>query len=143
MDALTDCILCQPLVESEVWVTPLWRVAVNRNQNLLGKCFIALRRHDEDICNLTEDEVSDLWETVRSVKGVLVARFQPDHFNYAFLMNQDRHVHLHVMPRYQAPRSFAGVEFEDSDAIEQRRLPDSTYLEIVAALREGFAGNFI
>jgi diadenosine tetraphosphate (Ap4A) HIT family hydrolase len=28
--------------------------------------------------------------------------FAPDHFNYAFLQNQDRHVHQHVIPRYAA-----------------------------------------
>lgn len=138
-----DCVLCQSLAESEVWVAPLWRVLVNRNQNVLGKCFIALRRHDEDVCNLTDEEVRDLWETMRAVKGVLVARFQPDHFNYAFLMNQDRHVHLHVIPQYRSPRSFAGVQFEDGDAVNQRRVPDPVYLEIVSAVREGFAGNFI
>jgi hypothetical protein len=33
----------------------------------------------------------------------LSSAFAPDHFNYAFLQNHDRHVHLHVIPRYAAP----------------------------------------
>jgi diadenosine tetraphosphate (Ap4A) HIT family hydrolase len=41
--------------------------------------------------------------------------FGPDHFNYAFLQNQDRHAHLHVIPRYASARVFAGIEFADPD----------------------------
>jgi diadenosine tetraphosphate (Ap4A) HIT family hydrolase len=41
--------------------------------------------------------------------------FAPDHFNYGFLHNQDRHVHLHVIPRYATARIVAGVRFEDPD----------------------------
>ncbi len=40
--------------------------------------------------------------------------FAPVHFNYAFLQNQDRHVHLHVIPRYAKPRDVAGVRSTDS-----------------------------
>jgi diadenosine tetraphosphate (Ap4A) HIT family hydrolase len=38
-----------------------------------------------------------IWMTI-----ALDQAFQPDHYNYAFLQNQDRHVHLHVFPRYAA-----------------------------------------
>ncbi len=47
--------------------------------------------------------------------GVLTEAFRPDHFSYAFLQNQDRHVHLHVVPRYAALRAFAGTTFQDPD----------------------------
>lgn len=41
--------------------------------------------------------------------------FHPVHFNYAFLQNQDRHVHLHVLPRYDHAVTFGGDRFEDPD----------------------------
>jgi diadenosine tetraphosphate (Ap4A) HIT family hydrolase len=41
--------------------------------------------------------------------------FAADHFNYSFLMNADRHVHLHVIPRYAGTRDLAGVVFSDPD----------------------------
>ena len=44
---------------------------------------------------------------------MLQSAFQPDHINYVFLQNQDRHVHLHMMPRYASPRHFAGQSFND------------------------------
>jgi diadenosine tetraphosphate (Ap4A) HIT family hydrolase len=115
-----DCVLCRrpvdwPVVrESERWLT-----VVNRNQNLLGKTFIVLRRHEDDVVALTSDEWSDLHEEVRWVTERVKAAFAPDHFNYAFLMNLDRHVHLHVIPRYVGAREFSGLHFGD------REYPDS------------------
>lgn len=101
---------------------------------------ICLKRHDEDICNLSIEEVCELWDIIRRLKGVLISCFQPDHFNYTFLMNQDAHVHLHVIPRYQSKRMFARVEFQDNDEITNRKLPEAVQQEIVAALRNGMKG---
>ncbi|MGD9892740.1 MAG: hypothetical protein AB7R89_27245 [Dehalococcoidia bacterium] len=33
-------------------------------------------------------------------------------------MNQDAHVHLHVVPRYRSPRTFAGVDFPVLDSLD-------------------------
>ena len=41
--------------------------------------------------------------------------FVPDCCNYPFLQNQDRHIHLHIIPRYAAVRQLAGLAFEDPD----------------------------
>ena len=40
--------------------------------------------------------------------------FAPDHFNYAFLQNQNRHVHLHVIPRYATDLRCTGPAFRGS-----------------------------
>ena len=141
-DSSVKCALCQPIAADEVYATNCWRVVVNYNQNKLGKCMVCLKRHDEDICNLSEEEVRDLWAIIRKLKAVLTSCFQPDHFNYAFLMNQDAHVHLHVIPRYRGTCTFAGVEFQDSDALTEQRLPEPIHRQIVAALREALSGNF-
>lgn len=138
-----DCALCQQDAADEVWTGERWRVVVDRNQSTLGRCFIALKRHDEDISTLTDGEVVDLWATIRNTRDVLTARFRPDRFNYAFPMNQDRHAHLHVIPRYDGPRAFAGYEFAERDDGSRLQLPDHIHLEIVTAIREGFTGNFI
>jgi diadenosine tetraphosphate (Ap4A) HIT family hydrolase len=131
-----DCLLCHPLPGYEVWERAHWRLAVNYNQNTLGKCFLILKRHDEDICDLTSDELTDLWAAIRRVRDALRTRFQPDRFNYSFLMNQDRHVHLHVIPRYDAPRAFAGLDFLDRDPIPPFSIPDPIRDQLVMTLRE-------
>ena len=130
-----NCVLCQLSEADVVYSTDYWRVVTNHNQNKLGKCMVCLRRHDEDICNLSDEEVHDLWAVIKKLKSGLVSCFQPDHFNYAFLMNQDAHVHLHVIPRYHGPRVFAGIEFQDSEAITEWRLPEHIQAQMMSVLR--------
>ena len=111
-----ECALCRPtLLTPIVRESVHWRIAINRNQNLLGKLLIALRRHEEAVADLTPAEWSELQDELRWATERLREAFRPDHFNYAFLQNQDRHVHLHVIPRYASTRELGGREFADPD----------------------------
>jgi diadenosine tetraphosphate (Ap4A) HIT family hydrolase len=64
---------------------------------------------------ISEQEWQELRVRVQRTTEQLRRAFAPDHFNYAFLQNQDRHVHLHVIPRYATARMVAGLRFEDPD----------------------------
>lgn len=139
--AAAACVLCDPDLRPLIAEDPLWRVVLNRNQNLLGKCMIVCRRHVEPVVDLSTEEWADLRVQMRRVTAALTARFAPDHFNYAFLQNQDRHVHVHVLPRYAGPRTFAGTGFEDPDwphGVGGRalHLPPEQLARIAAALAE-------
>ena len=132
-----ECSLCRPgleaLAESEYW-----RLVINRNQNLLGKCMLVLRRHLETVPDLTVEEWTDLQPELRRANAALTAAFAPDHFNYAFLQNQDRHIHLHIIPRYAEARIFAGIVFDDPDYPAHYSVPgptrilDKTQLDMLA-----------
>ncbi len=52
--------------------------------------------------------------------------FAADHFNCAFLPNLNRHVHLHVLPRYAAAREFAGLTFHDCQYGDHYEVPTDT-----------------
>src|SRR5262245_36279506 len=106
------CQLCEATLETPVVVeSEAWRTALNRN--LLGKLIIVLRRHEEAVTGLSAAEWAGLREDLTGATERLRSALRPDHFNYAFLQNQDRHVHLHVIPRYASPRTFAGELFDD------------------------------
>lgn len=118
------CFLCRAQFETPVIrESGLWRIVVNRNQNLLGKTIIALKRHEEDVSRLTEHEWRELLGEVQWVVERVRNAFAPDHFNYSFLMNMDHHVHLHVIPRYVESRELAGVLFTDPDYPSAYQLP--------------------
>jgi diadenosine tetraphosphate (Ap4A) HIT family hydrolase len=111
----TRCSLCRDTLDAPVLMeTALWRVALNRNQDLLGKTIIVLRRHLEDASRLSRPEWGELRDHVFVATTSLRRAFLPDHFNYAFLQNADRHVHMHVVPRYAAPRELGGELFVDT-----------------------------
>jgi diadenosine tetraphosphate (Ap4A) HIT family hydrolase len=112
----SECVLCRVRLETPVVrESEFWRIALNRNQNLLGKAILVLHRHIEDVTLLSPEEWMDLHAEVRWTTDRLRRAFSPDHFNYAFLQNVDRHVHLHVIPRYVGSREVVGVPFSDPD----------------------------
>ena len=137
------CALCAPVLE-----TPMlresrhWRTALNRNQNLLGKAIVVLRRHEEAVAALSSEEWSELHGELVWLTERLRRAFVPDHFNYAFLQNEDRHVHLHVIPRYAGSRAAGGLVFEDAAYPdhyrpgEERRL-DPEQIDAIASAMAG------
>ena len=85
-----DCFACRAEFETPVIrESTLWRTVINRNQNLLGKTMLVLKRHEEQVAGLTMDEWTELFGEVRWVTDRVREAFAPDHFNYSFLMNMD------------------------------------------------------
>ena len=76
---------------------------------------LVLRRHETDATALTASEQQEFWDVLSITRGPLDRLFQPDHYNFSFLMNLDRHVHLHVIPRYVNQRDFHGRAFTDGE----------------------------
>jgi len=110
-------------LEGVLWESAFWIVVLNRNQNLLGKTMIVLRRRLERVAELTLEEWIDLQAQLIEMTRRLNAAFAPDHYNYAFLQNFDPQVHLHVIPRYAASRKLAGSRFDDPDYPDHYSVP--------------------
>ncbi len=91
----------------------LWTIALNSNQNLLGKCFILLNRPCRVVTEVEPDEWSDLFRQISRVKLALDSLFAPDQYNYAFLMNLDPQLHLQVIPRYKSARRWDERTYHD------------------------------
>jgi diadenosine tetraphosphate (Ap4A) HIT family hydrolase len=124
-----------------VWQTDNWTLYLNHDQGLLGRCFLMLKRPETDVTALTDAELAELWTATRRVKDALIQAWDPDHFNYAFLMNQTPQVHFHLIPRYKGRREFAGGTFVDPEfgghygVGPARTLDREAYDAVVAELR--------
>lgn len=134
------CALCDGL-EHVVERGALWTLALNRNQNLLGKCMLVLNRHAESVAALTPEEWADLRPWTSRATAALDRLFAPDLYNLAFLMNQDAHVHLHIVPRYIAPREWGGETYDDPHygalfGTEQRLASEETVRLLAEELRK-------
>ena len=91
-----------------------WTVYVHENQSYLGRCVIACQRAEaDDLANATQEELLEFLRVIGELKNALRKAFQTDWFNYSFLGNEWRHLHCHLVPRYQAERAFEGVIFKD------------------------------
>jgi diadenosine tetraphosphate (Ap4A) HIT family hydrolase len=120
--AVPDCSLCHG-ARWLVWPRPLWSTFLNNNQNLPGKSLISLNRHCESVLELTDEEWIALPAEIRRLEDALDRLFQPDSYNLMFLMNAVHHVHLHVVPRYEEPRTYGGERFHDPDYGSQSQTP--------------------
>jgi len=122
----TSCVFCDHLIVPTDYVCTWahWQVIMNHNQDYLGKVMLVLIRHETDVTSLKKPEQVEFWRLLASFRKAISALFQPDHFNYAFLMNGDRHVHFHVIPRYSTSREFAGLTFTDGQLGEHYQLRD-------------------
>jgi diadenosine tetraphosphate (Ap4A) HIT family hydrolase len=125
-----------------------WRLVLNRNQNLIGKCFLVLRRHLEHVPELSPEEWAALHQQLARATQMLNGAMRPDHFNYAFLQNVDRHIHMHIIPRYDEPRTFAGAVFADPDypahysvPAPERRLDPGQHAALAEHLRRFLSGS--
>jgi diadenosine tetraphosphate (Ap4A) HIT family hydrolase len=101
------------LPETVIEERAVWTLAVNRNQNLLGKCMVVLRRPCTAVTDLEAEEWAALRDDLQRLVPALERLFRPDRFNHAFLMNEEAWVHLHVVPRYAGPRTWRGHRFTD------------------------------
>jgi diadenosine tetraphosphate (Ap4A) HIT family hydrolase len=99
--------------ETVVEESRYWTMAVNLNQNLIGRLILVLNRDEEAVTAVSLPEWSDLHGEITRTRYALDVMFQPDQYNYAFLMNQAAQVHLHVVPRYAEQRTWSGAQFED------------------------------
>lgn len=142
---MKPCSLCDLGLGPTLAQSSHWQLVLNRNQNLLGKCFWVLRRHLESVPELKMAEWTDLHQQLARTTEALTFAFRPDHFNDSFLQNQDRHVHLHIIPRYRQPRVFMGTTFHDPDypahyavPAPTRQLDPNQFAALSQQLREAF-----
>src|SRR5206468_11918305 len=56
-----------------------WSIDLNRNQNLLGKCVIVLKRSETDVSRLTTAEWTELLKPIGHSNSALDSLFRPDH----------------------------------------------------------------
>jgi len=97
----------------------IWRVALNPNQQHLGRTFIGLREHKPSLSDLTSEEMLEFQRIVIELESEVRAAFRPDLFNWMCLMNnavrdgQQTHVHWHMVPRYEKPVEFNGHIYTD------------------------------
>lgn len=103
---------------------PHWVVLLRPQQATLGALVLAARGAATRFSDLDAATTAGLHEVIGDVERTLKSLFDYDKINYLMLMMVDPHVHLHVVPRYSAPRAFDGVDFLDPG---WPRMPDLTH----------------
>ncbi len=93
-----------------------WDLYLHENQGYLGRTFVQLKKEEgiDDFLSIGKEAQDEFFKIGQEVKIALKTLFQPDKMNYAALSNTSPKIHVHLIPRYQKPREFAGLVFKDA-----------------------------
>jgi diadenosine tetraphosphate (Ap4A) HIT family hydrolase len=150
-----NCPICSwsPNDEDYLFIseTQYWRVCLAPNQSLLGRCVIHLKRHADDLAELTKDEWDNFLNVVQRVEESVKSAFSATMFNWSCYMNHayrenhpNPHVHWWAVPRYARVVRFAKKTFEDphfGNPYNHSRwldLPKTLRDEIAKKIRESY-----
>jgi diadenosine tetraphosphate (Ap4A) HIT family hydrolase len=97
------------LIGETIW----WAAEFRRKQITLGALVLAAKCDVAAFSALPAEAFADLKNAVARVEAALGSFSAYERINYLMLMMVDPHPHFHVIPRYAAPRRFAGLEFSD------------------------------
>ena len=114
---MEKCFFCNKEQYKEQFIKEykFWNLILNINQYYLGRIIISLKEHKEDFLDSIKEEREELFEIIKEITATLEKVFNPDMFNYAILMNQDRHLHVHFISRYKDERIFENIRFRDEN----------------------------
>ena len=116
----SGCILCSLLDKSsdsldlEIFRSDFSAVSLNLYPYNSGHLMIYPIRHVESICDLSDDEAMDIHRlSVKSIR-ILSNILEPTGFNVGYNIGENsgasiKHLHLHVVPRYNNELGFAEV----------------------------------
>ena len=98
---------------------PVSVAALNYDQTYPGRSVMILRDHETDLNFFMKTKQMmfvAFMEDVSAVVDAIEAACGPERINYSILMNQNVHMHVHVIPRYKAegaafdePPPFRGI----------------------------------
>jgi diadenosine tetraphosphate (Ap4A) HIT family hydrolase len=121
-----------------------WAVLLRPQQVTLGSLVLVCKEDATAFPDLTAEAFAELKTATGDLEAALSAAFRFDRINYLMLRMVDPHVHFHVLPRYETPRTFAGETFTDTawpkppDLSTARALPDGVRDELLSQLRQRF-----
>lgn len=98
------------IYESKYWT---WSLAAA--PRTLGSGVVCLKRMIEKIEDITHEEWIDSLEMKKMILKCSRELFDCKGINFLMLMNQDRQVHEHIVPRYYTNKEFNGEIFYDDE----------------------------
>jgi len=90
-----------------------WRLLIRKKQIKLGSCVAITKRHMASFSEITNEEMQEYAQVVRDTEKALKKAFDYDVIHHLMLMFFDKHTHFHIIPRYEKPRDFADMKWED------------------------------
>ncbi len=113
-----------------------WVVVLRPQQVTLGCLVLICREETTAFSKISPEAFAELPHVISEIETNLSRGFAYTKINYLMLMMVDPEVHFHVIPRYDAPRTFVQKQFLDQGWPGQPILnkPNEISLEIRAEI---------
>jgi len=137
MLAGSECIMCADIhleVNAFSFLVAELRqsyVRFARNQYRRGYTVVALKRHANELFELSDRELADYSRDVADAAAAIQRVFAPVKINYAILGNLCPHVHCHLLPQFVADHPPRLLDMAEGEVL----LPEQEYEQILAKLR--------
>ncbi len=104
-----------------------------KEQTYEGRCNVVFKEHKSELADLTEEEAAkyanDIAKTARAIRKA----FNPDKINYGAFADNMKHLHFHVVPKYECGYSW-GKTF-DMMPEPKKILTDGEYLAVIEKIK--------
>ncbi|OOM69747.1 HIT family protein [Clostridium sp. BL-8] len=103
-----------------------------KEQTYRGRCNVVFKEHKSEITDLTEEEAALFINDARKVAKAIHKAFNPDKVNYGAFADTMKHLHLHIVPKYEGGPSW-GKTFEMNP--QKVMLTDAEYRDLIAKIK--------
>jgi len=77
-----------------------------KEQTYKGRCNVVFKEHKSEITDLTEEEAATFIKDIRKVAVAIQKTFNPNKINYGAFADTMKHLHFHVVPKYEGGPSW-------------------------------------
>lgn len=132
-----DCFYCSKSKDLDSLMIKICDLEVStvylfKEQSYRGRCNVVFKDHKSEITDLTEEESGLYMNDIRKVAIAIQKAFNPDKINYGAFADTMKHLHFHVVPKYENGASW-GTMFEMNPG--KVILSDEEYSELISKIR--------
>jgi len=102
-----------------------------KEQTYKGRCNVVFKEHKSEITDLTEEEAATFIKDIRKVAVAIQKTFNPNKINYGAFADTMKHLHFHVVPKYEGGPSW-GKTFDMNPGMVL--LSDEEYSQLITKI---------
>lgn len=72
-----------------------------KEQTYKGRCNVVYKEHKSELADLTEEEAALYANDIATAARAIRKAFNPDKINYGAFADNMKHLHFHVVPKYE------------------------------------------
>jgi len=133
-----NCLYCSKNKDLDSLMIKICNLEVStaylfKEQTYRGRCNVVFKEHKNEITDLTEEEAAAFIRDVRKVAKAIQKAFNPDKINYGAFADKMKHLHFHVVPKYEGGASW-GTTFDMNPG--KVLLNDEEYNELITEISQ-------